>query len=91
MHCAEKLGVKTQISTELMEITKDKIFVDGGVEDKEIARDMVVLFLGVRTDSVLIDSFKEACDNVLVVGGANKSGRVSNAICSAFEQTYFFK
>lgn len=88
----KELQVEIKTSTELCEIKEDKIIVNGDDGQMEIAAQAVVLSLGVRGDSKLIDSFKYQFDNNLyILGDASKAGRIADAVRSAYEAVYYLK
>ncbi|GGM29329.1 NADH:flavin oxidoreductase [Paraliobacillus quinghaiensis] len=55
---------------------------------KQIEADHVVLSIGVKPRIGLLEQLKQEFQNVIVIGDAHKSGRVSDAVREGFEQSY---
>lgn len=83
---------ETYTAHKLIEI-KDKAVVveslaDGAV--KEIACDNVVVSLGVAPVKGLVEEYEKEFANVVVIGDANKGGRIHNATKDGFTKAYAF-
>ena len=79
-------------SHRLLEI-KDKAVVIESLSDgnvSEIACDSVVLSLGVAPVRGFADEFEKEFDRVVVIGDANKGGRINNATRDAFTKANAF-
>lgn len=79
-------------SHRLLEI-KDKAVVIESLSDgnvSEIACDSVVLSLGVAPVKGFADEFEKEFDRVVVIGDANKGGRINNATRDAFTKANAF-
>lgn len=63
--------------------------LDGGAEREEAA-DYVVLALGVRPRSALVQEFQRAFPNTICVGNAEKDGRIPHAIREAYTKSLVF-
>lgn len=63
--------------------------LDGGTE-KELEADYVVLALGVRPRSALVQEFQRAFPNTICVGNAEKDGRIPHAIREAYTKSLVF-
>ena len=83
---------ETYTAHKLIEI-KDKAVVveslaDGAV--KEIACENVVVSLGVAPVKGLVEEYEKGFANVVVIGDANKGGRIHNATKDGFTKAYAF-
>ena len=83
---------ETYTAHKLIEI-KDKAVVveslaDGAV--KEIPCDNVVVSLGVAPVKGLVEEYEKEFANVVVIGDANKGGRIHNATKDGFTKAYAF-
>lgn len=59
-------------------------------ETVTIPADTVVLAVGIRPRTEMIEQFQNAFDNVITVGDALKGGRIATAIRQGFEAAYVF-
>ena len=57
----------------------------------ELKADSVVLALGVRPNAGTVKTFKDAFENVYVVGDARQGGRIATAIREGYEAAYTFE
>ena len=57
----------------------------------EVAADSVVLAIGVRPRSDVVNAFRKEFSNVAVVGDARKGGRIATAIREGYEAAYVFE
>ena len=62
---------------------------DGSAVD--VPADSVVLALGVRSRTAVVQAFQQAFDNVVAVGDARKGGRIATAIREGYEAAYVFE
>ena len=60
-------------------------------EKLDIPADSVVLALGVRPNAGTVQEFKDAFENVYVVGDARQGGRIATAIREGYEAGYTFE
>ncbi len=87
-----ELNVAVKTSTELIEIKDDGTIIVNGAEGEEtMPAQEVVLSLGVRGDSKLIRAFKAQFPDAYVLGDADKQGRISDAIRTAYESVYYLE
>ena len=79
-------------STKLLEVGDGFIKVEdiATKEISEIKCDNVVLSLGVAPDKGLVESYEKEFDRVIVIGDANKGGRIHNATKDAFTKANAF-
>lgn len=77
-------------SHQLCEVKKDCIILKdlSTGEEKSYPAEAAVLSLGVKSVCTLSEECKKFCRRVLVVGDAEKPGRVESAVRSAFEAAY---
>lgn len=88
----KELDVEIKVSTELAEIREDgTILVNGNEGEMVMPAEAVVLSLGVRGDSQLIQSFKAQFEHLYILGDAYKQGRIADAIHMAYESVYYLK
>ena len=83
---------ETYTAHKLIEI-KDKAVVVESLADgvvKEIACDNVVVSLGVAPVKGLVEEYEKEFANVVVIGDANKGGRIHNATKDGFTKAYAF-
>lgn len=59
-------------------------------ETSTVDADVVVLAVGVRPNTTFIDSFKDTFDHLTVVGDANKSGLIADAMKEANDKAFVF-
>jgi len=78
-----KVDIKT--STKVVEILDDGVVVDNGKELVTIPADTVVLGFGYKPNNTLVDKLKEISNNVIVIGGAKKTGTALVAIREGFD------
>ncbi len=78
-----KTSYKT--SVKLTEIKEDSILLTDTKSNKteQLPCDAVVLSLGAQKNDYLLNDLKSICTDVVVVGDANKPGKISDAIKSA--------
>ncbi|GFN37060.1 hypothetical protein [Tepidimicrobium xylanilyticum] len=57
-------------------------------ENSFYSLEYTVLDLGTKPDTELIEEIKEEFSNVFVLGDANKTGRIRNAMETGFELAY---
>ena len=57
---------------------------DGSTQTLEA--DYLVLALGVAPDQKLVDAYRRTCENLFVIGDADKAGRIAEATCSALDK-----
>ena len=69
----------------LLSIQSGSITVEKDGEKLDIPADSVVLALGVRPNAGTVQEFKEAFENVYVVGDARQGGRIATAIREGYE------
>jgi len=76
-----KFGINVMKGEAVVEITENgaKLKNTDTAEIQELAGDTIVLALGVRPNETLTQEFEEAFDEVIVLGDANKSGRIAEA------------
>ena len=79
-------------ATKLLEVGDGFIKVEdiATKEISEIKCDNVVLSLGVAPDKGLVESYEKEFDRVIVIGDANKGGRIHNATKDAFTKANAF-
>jgi len=80
-----KYGVDVRTNTKVVEILDDGVVVDNGKEIVTINADTVVLGLGYKPNNSLVDELKEISDNVIVVGGAQKTSNALIAVREGFD------
>lgn len=78
-----KVNIKT--NTKVTEILDDGVVVDTGKEQITIAADTVVFGLGYKPNNTLGDKLKEINNNVIVIGGAQKTSNALVAIREGFD------
>lgn len=85
-----KYGVKSFVSHRVEKITSQGVVTTDLLANKEetIAADSVVICVGSRPDPTVVQPFVDAFDNTLVLGDAEKMGKITDAIRSAFTQAY---
>lgn len=83
-------GVKFYPKHKLVEIGEDKVVFENTQtkEKSSHAFDYVVLSLGRTPNTELIDEIKSVFDNVIVLGDAQKAGKIRNAMESGFMAAY---
>ena len=81
----EKAGVKFYLSRKLVEIKSDAIVIESYENPREtIEVDNVVLAVGVKSNTVA-KQFCSIVPRVFTVGDAKQSGRIANAVHSAYQ------
>jgi NADPH-dependent 2,4-dienoyl-CoA reductase/sulfur reductase-like enzyme len=80
-----RYGVDVRTNTKVVEILDDGVVVDNGKETVTINADTVVLGLGYRPNNSLAEELKEFSDNVIVVGGAQKTSNALVAVREGFD------
>lgn len=75
----------------LIEICSDAVIAEQEGNKVRLPADYVVLALGVRGDAALAEELKAEMSHVYVLGDAVKSGRISDAIHSAFDCGYYLR
>ena len=74
----------------LLAIEEGCVKLEKGGEQVELKADSVVLALGVRPNAGTVKTFKDALENVMVVGDARQGGRIATAIREGYEAAYVF-
>lgn len=75
----------------LLAIEEGCVKLEKGGEQVELKADSVVLALGVRPNAGTVKTFKDAFENVMVVGDARQGGRIATAIREGYEAAYVFE
>lgn len=75
----------------LIEVCSDAVIAVQEGNKVRLPADYVVLALGVRGDAALAEELKAEMSHVYVLGDAVKSGRISDAIHSAFDCEYYLR
>ena len=85
-----KFDITYKESSRLLEIKEQSIIVEdvNTKETTEIPADYVVLSLGVQSVNGVEEVCEAVSDKVIVVGDAQKPGRIESAIRTAFEAAY---
>jgi 2,4-dienoyl-CoA reductase-like NADH-dependent reductase (Old Yellow Enzyme family)/thioredoxin reductase len=86
----KKSGVQLLPSSKLVNIKEDEIEIEN-TKDKTITAiksDAVVISLGVKPNSDLVEKFEERYEIVETLGDVNKPGRVVDAIANGYEKSY---
>ncbi len=88
----QKLGVQVMTYEKVMSIKENGVVLMKviGSAIHEIPADTVVLSLGVKSNNDLVDTFDAAFDNVIVLGDANKPGRIAEANSDALGRASTF-
>ena len=74
----------------LLSINEHGIVTEYDGEPVSFGEDVVVIAMGVRSNKKLEEGLKGKIDKVVSVGDAVKSGRIGDAVPSAFEAAYYF-
>lgn len=86
----EPLGVKLYPKHKLVKIDGNTAIFENTEAKENISYsfDYIVLSLGTRPNKELIDEIEENFSNVHILGDANKTGRIRNAMETGFELAY---
>ncbi|MEY8355908.1 NAD(P)/FAD-dependent oxidoreductase [Lachnospiraceae bacterium 54-53] len=74
---------------ELVEILSDGVILkkkDG--EPFKLPAQEVVISLGVRSNDALAEELKQECERVILLGDADRTGRIKQAVSSGYSQAY---
>lgn len=87
-----KLGVDVRTRERCLGISPQGVSVmhTGTKQITAIPADTVVLALGVRSNNGLADAFEKAFDNVVVIGDADKPGRIAEATFAGLSRASVF-
>lgn len=88
----DKLGVKVMTYERLMAVGAGGVKVMNTITSQlhELPADTVVLALGVKPDESLTAQFEDAFDEVIVIGDADKSGRIAEAALDGYSRASVF-
>ena len=88
----EKLGIKVRICERLISIDENAVKTIGTAVPsvQEHPAETVVLALGTKPDRSLVEHFKSAFEEVIVLGDANRSGRIVEAVFDGFGRASTF-
>ena len=75
----------------LVSIQKDSVTLEANGATVDVAADSVVLALGVRSRTAVVQAFQKEFDQVVAVGDARKGGRIATAIREGYEAAYTFE
>ena len=80
-------------SHKLLEIKDNAIIIENIADRKitEVQCDSVVVSLGVAPQKGIEDEYEKVFNKVIVIGDANKGGRIHNATKDAFIKAYAFE
>ena len=85
-------GVDIITNYKVVKMDSDEVLIRSTIteQDKTMAADTLVIASGVRPDKTLISQFKEANDQVIVIGDAYKPGNIAKALKEANDKCFVF-
>ena len=88
----ERLGIKVRICERLISIDENAVKTIGTAVPsvQEHPAETVVLALGTKPDRSLVEHFKSAFEEVIVLGDANRSGRIVEAVFDGYGRASTF-